>query len=214
MTFASLRVDFKYAIRFLVRRPSFTLGAVLILAVGLAATTIILSLVNVVLLHPLPYADSDKLVKIWSAFPTASSGPEASPASYMDYLDWQSQNRAFADFAAYTKAAVTLQPTSDEPERLNIEYITDSYLPILGIQPLLGSNITSEENVIASPRNVLPISQHLWRTRFRLRTRGSGLVDDHLWTVVGVPPEGFRGLSDSMTSGACCYQLPATAPRS
>lgn len=213
MTLTSLRLDFKYAVRFLTRRPSFTVGAVVILAVGLAATTIILSLVNVVLLHPLPYADSSRLVKIWETFPTASSGPEPSPASYMDYLDWRTQTRAFTDLAAYTKAAVTLQPTSDEPERLNVEYITDSYLPVLGIQPLVGRNITAEENIIGSSRNVLLISERLWRTRFGSKQDllGQGIrVDDHLWTVVGVLPKGFRGLSDSADLWApVVTQLPA-----
>jgi putative ABC transport system permease protein len=179
--------DFRFAFRQLRKSPGFTLAAVLTLALGIGANTTMFTVVNAVLLRPLPYPQPDRLVGILEA--TRQQSP--SVVAYPDFLDWQQQTNVFAEMAAYQLAAFNLTG-ADEPERVRGMRITANLFRTLGVKPALGRDFLDEEDEPGG-RAVLLLSHRLWKRRFGADPAVVGRtvpLDGRGHVVVGVLPPG------------------------
>jgi len=183
--------DLRYAFRMLVKKPAFTAIALLSVALGIGANTSIFSLVNAVLLHPLPYADPDRLVMIWEdasevGFPLNTPAPG-------NYVDWKNQNKTFEDISAAT--GTTYNITGDgEPENVEAYQPTANFFPLLGVKPLYGRTFTADEDK-PGPVSVAVLSHWLWHQRYGGDPSIVGkqiLLNDHKVTVIGVMPQDFQ----------------------
>jgi putative ABC transport system permease protein len=154
--------DLRYGIRLLFKNPAFTLIAVFTLALGIGANTAIFSVVNALLLRPLPYKDADRLVWIWGSNP--KNGIPEEVASAPDYADWKKLSESFEDMGAFSRTAQILV-TDGEPERLMGGAVTDGFFSTLQAQPILGRVFTPEEDKPGAERRVI-LSQGLWQRRF------------------------------------------------
>ncbi|HEU6450442.1 MAG TPA: ABC transporter permease [Gemmatimonadaceae bacterium] len=190
--------DLRYAVRGLRRGPGFTLVAVLTLALGIGATTTIYSIVNAVVLRPLPFRTPERLVRVWDINP---HGGDFS-TSDATYLDLRERNRSFAQVAAFseTKRSAVLTggcapaTTVCEPQRLESSAVTSSIFPLLGIAPAIGRTFTTMEDRPGGDNNVVVIGHDLWEHRFASDPGIIGrtiVLDGRSHTVVGVMPPGF-----------------------
>jgi putative ABC transport system permease protein len=192
----SLLRDLRHAWRGLWRTPGFTFAAVLTLGLGIGATTSIFTVVNGVLLRPLPYQDSGRLANIWVDLGQgAQSLPAVAPA---DFRDYQRRSRSFAGFAAGTGAEeIDLRGNltgEGAPERIGLSPVTANFFPLLGIRPALGRNFTAEEEALNGP-HVVMLSDRLWQRRYGSDRSVLGRtiqLDGIGYTVVGVLPRDFR----------------------
>jgi len=198
--------DLKYGARMLLKSPSFTIIAILSLALGIGANTAIFTLIDAVLLRPLPFREAGKLVVVWEEA-SKIGFPRNTPA-WANFVDWKTQNQVFEDMAALTGSGFSL--TGDgEPERLEAQAVTANMFPLLGVQPKLGRNFTEAEDQPGGPR-VAILSNGLWQRRFGGDPALVGreiLLDDKNYTVIGVMPEDFR--FSGRTSIYGCLQRPA-----
>ena len=188
--------DLRYAIRGLARNPGFTLVAVLALALGIGSATTIFSVVNGVLMQPLPYSAPDRLVNIWNDL---GDGAQSLPAvSAADYLDYRHETTLFADFAAGSGGGVIgasgiLTGTGD-PERVDVSPVSHNFFPLLGVKPILGRQFTASEERFRGP-NVVMLSHALWTRRYGSDSSIVGktiLLDGVPNEVVAVLPPGFH----------------------
>ncbi|MGH7528089.1 MAG: ABC transporter permease [Gemmatimonadales bacterium] len=192
---SSLTQDLRYAGRALRRTPGFTVVAIVTLALGIGATTTIFTVVNGVLLRPLPYAAADRLANIWNDL---GEGAQSLPAvSALDFRDYQARSRAFEEFAAASGSeAVNLRGnlTGDgDPERVDLSTVTANFFPLLGVTPALGRNFTPDEELANGPKVVL-VGHDLWQRRYGGDSSLVGrtiLVDGISHVVVGILPAGF-----------------------
>ncbi len=128
--------DIRYGIRSLVKRPGFTVVALIALALGIGANTAIFSLINAVLLRPLPFAEPDRLVWMWGNIRNGGNRASVAP---LDFLDYRKENKTFEEFAASFSIPLALNLTgSGEPERLSAAAVTGNYFQALGAKPALG----------------------------------------------------------------------------
>jgi predicted permease len=177
--------DLRYAFRSLARTPVFTAAAVLALALGVGATTAMLSVVNGVLLRPLPYADADRLVVI------LHNG--RNPVAPANVADWKAQTRSFVDIAAAEAWGPNLMGDTG-PERLSGLRLTGGMFPLLGVRPLMGRFFTADEDA-PGKENVAVISFGLWQRRWGGSRDVIGRrvsLDDRAFTIIGVMPRGFQ----------------------
>ena len=186
---STLLQDLKYGLRMLAKSPGFTAVVAITLALGIGANTVLFSVVNGVLLNPLPYPQPDRLVALYSRTPDS---PWWS-ISYPNFLDWVRENRSFSALAGYRADSFNLTGTS-EPERVTAEMISASFFSILGVKPVIGRNFLPEEDQVGAARVAL-ISGGLWKRKFgsSLGVMGKSIVlngDDY--TVIGVIPEDFN----------------------
>ncbi len=189
--------DFRFAIRMMRKNVGFTLVAVLAFAIGIGANTAIFSVVNAALIRPLPFKDSDRLVVLWGN--VMRTHLERRGTSLPDFVDWRKQSRSFDDMAAWWDANFTMYGT-DEPERLHGEIISPSYLRLLGVEPGLGRAFRPEEDLSLTAQPVAMLSYGLWARRFGGDPAVIGRtinLDQRVFTIVGVLPPDFRGLSDN-----------------
>ena len=180
---ADLWQDLRYGARVLAKQPGLSLTAVLMLALGIGATTAIFSVVNAVLLRPLPFPEPENLMLVEAK----GVGNFAAP----DFRDLAAQNRSFARLGAYANATFNLSGGS-EPERINGARISASLLPTLGVQPLYGRNLTPEEEPEGGDRVVL-LGHGLWQRQFGADAGVVGRtvrLDGQSFTVIGVLPPG------------------------
>ena len=181
--------DVRYGVRALARRPGFTLVAVLALALGIGANTAIFSVVNTVLLEPLPYNDPGRLVAVRESqvprFPVFPVSPGA-------FLEWQAQSTVFEHLAAIDTAAFNLTG-GDEPERLPGALVSAGVFQMLGVPPALGRGFTAAE--MAPGRDLVVVVSHgLWQRRFGSDPDLIGqaiTLNDRRYTVIGVGPSGL-----------------------
>jgi len=189
--------DVRYGMRKLARSPGFTFVAVATLALGIGANTLIFSVVNAAILHPLPFRDAGRLVTQWATSPTVGySGPGS--LTDKDYMEWRDQNRVFSDTAAFRGQPTNLTGVG-EPVRLNGATITASLLRVLDVNPALGRPFAPEEEAAAHNRVVL-LGDRLWRSRFGSDPAVLGKaikLDGEFYTVIGVMPEGFGFPNDA-----------------
>jgi putative ABC transport system permease protein len=188
--------NFSYAIRQLRKNPGFTLTAVLTLAIGIGATTAIFSLVYTVLLRPLPFPQSDRLM--WLTQQDHSlPGTIAEPLSYPDYFDWRAQSHTFEGIVSYRGASVTLQKNG-EPQLLDAQRVSSNFFEVMGISPMLGRGFRWEEE---KPGNrAVVLSYALWQSAFgsdKSIVGRSVRFGDHDYTVAGVMAENYQFLLDT-----------------
>ena len=186
----TLLQDLRYAVRTLAKSPSFTCVAVLTLALGIGANTALFSVVNAVLLRPLPYHEPDRLVAVWEANP--GRGSDRNVVSPGNYLDWQSQNHVFADIAALRGWRANLSGV-EQPEEVPVEYVTGNLFRTLGVRPLVGRTFTGEEVRPRGPEAVI-LSYETWQRLFGASPSALGttvVLNETPRTVVGVMPAGF-----------------------
>ena len=184
-----LRQDLRLAIRTLTSSRGFTITALLVVALGVGANTAVFSLVDYVLIRPLPFADADRLVKVWQR-QSGYSRMELSPANYRD---WKAMTRSFASLAAYTSMSHNLV-TQQEPERIEGEHVTAELFPLLGAKPMLGRVFAPQEDTAEGPRTVI-LSYTLWQSIFGGDPNVLGrnvTLDDNSYSVIGVMPPDFH----------------------
>lgn len=186
--------DLKYAARVLWKAPGFTVVAVIVLALGIGANTAIFSVVNAVLLKPLPFQDPDSLVVVWEN--NVSRNRPRNVASPANYLDWKSQNGVFTDMTAIAGWSVNLTGSGD-PEELLGQAVTRNHFSILGVNPMLGRDFTEDEGNRGGPPAVI-LSHRLWQRRFggdRSILNRQIVLNNTSTTVVGVMPPNLIPLS-------------------
>jgi predicted permease len=182
--------DVRYGIRMLWRSPGFTAVAVLTLALGIGANTAIFSVVNAVLLRPLPYKDPDRLVMAFESLPRLGAQPI--PFSAPDFEGFVQRNRSFEEFAAFQNKRYELSGV-DQPERILGARVSCSLFSVLGVPPALGRAFTPAEDKEGRP--VVVLSYGLWQRKFG---RDAGLLgqavtlDRQPYTVIGVMPQDFE----------------------
>jgi putative ABC transport system permease protein len=186
-----LRKDITYGVRMLIKSPGFTAVALLALTLGIGANTAIFSVVNSVLLRPLPYSDPGRLIQLWET--SARKGRSGIPASYPNFADWRDQNQAFEQVVAYSDWTFNLTGTG-EPERIRSAVISPAFFSILGIKPIRGRVLLSGEDRPGKDL-VAVISESLWQRRFDSDPNIVGRsinLDDKSFTVVGVIARGVQ----------------------
>ncbi len=154
------RQDLRYALRTMRKNPGFTAVAMLTLSLGIGANTAIFSVVNGVLLRPLPYPNADRLLLIYEN----SKGSSRDSVAYPNYLDWRRESRAFADMGAYRSDAFNFTG-SGEPEQVTGKYVSASFFPVLEVTPLTGRFFLAGDDRQGAPCAVV-ISNGFWKRRF------------------------------------------------
>src|SRR5436190_11178052 len=185
--------DLKFAFRQLLKNPGFTAVAVLTLALGIGANTAIFSVVNGVLLRPLPFPAADRLVMIHTIHRHEGRTDRFETVFDPDFKEWIEQNRAFEHMAAYGSGQATLL-SGGEPERIGSAEVTIDFFALLGVKPLAGRTFLPEEHQAGGPRAVM-FSEGLWRARFGTNPAIIGqeiTLDGRNVTVVGVLPGRFN----------------------
>jgi putative ABC transport system permease protein len=187
----SLITHLRYTVRLLIKSPGFTVPAVLVLALGIGANTAIFSLVNGVLLKPLPYPKADRLMSVSQSVP----GFDSFPLDYPDYLDFSRQQKSFANLGAFYGDRFTVTGRG-QAELISGLYVTGSLFKVLGRPFLLGSPFGGTEDK-SETRAVAVISEHLWKAKFQKDPRVIGatlLLDGRPYEIVGVtPPQANEG---------------------
>lgn len=183
--------DLRYGLRMLVKNPGFTIVAVIALALGIGANSAIFSVVNAVLLRPLPYQDPDRLVMVWEDS-TKSGYPRDTPAA-ANYIDWRNQNQVFEGMAAIAEQNFNLTGTG-EPERIEGRLVSANLFSLLGIEPQAGRAFLAEEDQPGHNRVVI-LSHGLWQRRFGSDAKLLGqtlTLNGENHTVVGIMPPHFQ----------------------
>jgi putative ABC transport system permease protein len=187
----TLSQDLRYAVRMLLKSPGFTAVAVFTLALGIGANTAIFSVVNAVLLRPLPYPDSDRLVQVASTHRQLERWYDW--VSYPDFVDWRNENRVFENMAAYRTFGFNLAG-GGQPEFVPGMFVSASLFSVLRAEPTLGRSFLPEEEQPGRNRVVI-ISHGLWQRRFGSDPGLIGKavqIDGESYTVVGIMPPSFN----------------------
>jgi putative ABC transport system permease protein len=185
--------DIRYALRMLLKNPGFTFVAVLALALGIGANTAIFSVVNAVLLRPLPFKEPDRLVILWEKKATKDSS-----VAYPNFLDWRDGNTVFEGMTVFRRDSFNLTGAG-EPERLAGRLVSGNFFETLGVQPFAGRNFVPEDDQPGSTPTVV-LGYGFWQRRFG---GDAGIVNqqitlnDKSYTVVGITPADFRFSSDT-----------------
>ena len=180
--------DLIYGLRWLRKNPGFTVLAVLMLAVGIGVNTAMFSVINAVLLQPLPYPEPDRIV--WMN----ESGPEVAnrQVSYPNFVDWRARNSVFESMSTFRGWSVNITGT-DKPEALDARIVTADYFRVMRTTPLLGRDFTADDDKPGAPP-VTIISYAFWQKRFAGDPNIAGkqiLLDDKAHTVIGVTRQDF-----------------------
>ncbi len=187
----NLRSDVRYALRNLLRRPGFTIIAVVTLGLGIGANTAIFSAINALLLKPLPFPQLDRVVAVWDKMP--SHGVLHNEVTMANYLDWQAQNHSFEQLAIYRWWNANLTG-GETPERVQGFQVSANFLDALGMKPIMGRNFSPEENQPGKDA-VAIIAHSLWQRRFGGDPNVLNktiTVNSVTRTIVGVMPERFN----------------------
>jgi len=182
--------DSRFAGRMLLKNPGFTVVAVLTLAIGIGANTAIFSLVNGVLLRPLPYREPSRLTIVWGKDDRGKPGN----VGYATYVDWRAQSKSFEELALYRSWSPVLQ--THEPEQLSGLRVTNNYFRTLGVHPQFGRDFRPEEDHPASSQVVI-LGHGFWQRRFNSDPRIIGraiTLNASTYIVVGVLPANFQSL--------------------
>ncbi len=186
-------LDLRFGIRQMLKAPGFAVATILTIALGIGATTSIFSLVNAVLLRPLPFADPDRLI---AAGPVDDRRPDLASSvgsmSYPDFFDWRSQNHSFSTVAESRDDTFTLTGVG-EPRHLDGEVVSADFFKVLGVGPALGRGIVRNDEKPGT--HVVVLSHELWTSTFGSDPAIIGravTLDDKSYTVIGVMPVGFE----------------------
>jgi len=189
MWMEQLAYDLRYGLRMLVKSPGFTLVALITLALGIGANTALFSVVNGVLLKPLPYPHPEQLVSLHMSKPNFETGAIPFP----NFRDWQAQNHTFSAMALSRSNSATLMGLG-ESEYVRINFITSDFFQILGVKPAIGRNLAKGEDDIGGPA-LAQISEGFWKRRFGAAPDilGRSLnLSGKLYTIIGVVPASFN----------------------
>ncbi|MGA8090735.1 MAG: ABC transporter permease [Terracidiphilus sp.] len=181
--------DLRFAFRQLRKSPGYSIVVIITLALGVGANTTVFSVVDAVMLRPLPYAQPQRLVEVASA---DANNPVTRDVSYPDFFDWRKQNQSFEHLVSYQDNSYTLTGTS-RAVHLNAEIVSWDLLPMLGIEPELGRGFVASEEKVGS--KVVLISHSLWVTQFgsdRAIVGRAIHLNGESFTVVGIMPPSFR----------------------
>ena len=184
--------DIRYGARVLAKNSGFTAVAVLTLALGIGANTAIFSVINELLLRPLPFPDAERIVMVWERRVTPE-GSSQNTTSRFNFLGWREQSTAFEAMAAFSDQRLGLTG-GGEPEEISVQFANPELFRVLGVEPLLGRGITPEDARPDAPK-VAVLSHGLWRRRFGGDPQLIGkaiTLNGAPFTVVGVLPEGFQ----------------------
>jgi predicted permease len=190
-----LIADLRYAVRMLAKRPSFTLVAVLSLALGIGANTTIFSVVNALLLRSLPVADPARLVAVYTRDaknPAMLSGP----LSHLNWKDYREQARSFSGMLGFDWAGMSVATGSGEANLMVGQLVSENYFDLLGVRPERGRAFTAEEGTRPGAHPVAVVSHRFWQQRLGGDPAAVGrtiLINRSRFTVVGVAPERFTG---------------------
>ena len=182
--------DLKYALRMLVKAPAFTIIAVLTLALGIGANSAIFSVIDAVLLHPLPFPRPNQLVAVWSRETTGKLAKYSE--SVPDYVDLRDQSQTLSALAAFTRAGAVLNGT-EEARQLYGVAITSDIFSVLGVPPARGRVYTREDDNVDA--RVVVLTDYAWKTYFNSDPEIVGKQVSLSWrsyTVLGVMPPGFQ----------------------
>jgi putative ABC transport system permease protein len=185
----TLGQDLRYGVRTLRKNPSFSLVAIMALALGIGANIAIFSVVNAVLLRPLPFAGAERIVLIQESTP--QSPAQVTPANF---LDWREQNKVFEQMSAISTRRANLTDPSGEPQRVSLAVTSTNFFEVLGVRPLLGRTFLPEEEK-AGHASVVIVSHGLWQRRFGSDPNLVGkqiAIDGMSYTVIGVTPSGVQ----------------------
>jgi putative ABC transport system permease protein len=187
----NLLQDLRYSIRLLTKHPGFTAVMTLTLALGIGANSAMFSVINAVLLRPLPYKDAERIVTLWES--NAQPGLDRTEVSPPNFVDWSTQSRSFEQMAAFRYWGFVFTGTG-EPERLRGARVSASLFPLLGVQASQGRIFLPEEDRFGNNRVVL-LSHGLWQRRFGALFNVVGqtlILNGESYTVIGVLPTSFR----------------------
>ena len=190
MPFDHLRRDVRQAVRQFVRSPGFSTLVILTLALGIGANSAIFSVVQAVLLRPLPYQDPARLAMIFSGDPAREL--HEGRVSLLNFADWKNQNRSFEDMTIFIGQTFLLG-TGGSPERLRSARVAANFWPLLGVHPLLGRVFTPDEEKRGD--RVAVLSYSLWQQQFGGTAGALGarlMMDDRTYVVIGVMPPDFH----------------------
>ena len=185
--------DLKYAFRMLIKAPVFAIIAILTLALGIGANTAIFSVIDTVMLRPLPFKNPDEIVNIWGRYPTDNGKFRSNVHSYPDYVDLRDQSQSFVAMATYTRTGGTLSLTEDA-KALEGLAITPEVFDVLGVQPMLGRGFTNEDAKNDADR-VCVLTFPLWKSAFGSDPKIIGqkvTISARPHTVIGVMPPGWK----------------------
>jgi len=202
--------DLRFGWRMLRRSPVLSLVAVLSLAAGIGANTAIFSVINALLLRPLPYRAPEQLVKVFQAQPDPAKGMLPSAWAYPRFEVLRDQSQSFAAVAGFAQSPYNLTGT-DAPERLQVEMVSASYFPLLGVDAVVGRTFAAEEDRTPETNLAALLSYGLWQRRFGGDAQVIGQtieLDKHAFTIVGVLPPGFRGQSGTADAWVTMMAAP------
>ena len=161
----SLVRDLRYGARTLVKSPGFAIAGIVILGLGIGVNTAIFTVVNAVVFKPLPFADADRIMRLWHTPPQSTfAGMEVFALSPANFVDWEAQSSSFENMAIYRGGRYTVTGQGD-PEAISGIRASASFLPIFGASPIIGRGFTPEEDGDQVERTVI-LSDHYWRTRY------------------------------------------------
>ena len=195
----SLVSDVPFVLRTLRRRPAFAAAATLAIALGIGSTTAMFSVVDGVLLRPLPYADAGRLVAVFRTSPTwrlddmLRARWDQIPFSIATYRDWRASQTSFAEVGAWTPGVATISG-SVSPEQVSLVRASASLLPLLGVHATLGRTFRPGEDAPSAP-HLAVVTHEYWRTRLGSDTAVLGRsirIDEQPYEVIGVLPPGLH----------------------
>ena len=189
----SILQDIRFSVRSLIKTPNFTMVAVTLLALGIGASTSIFTVVNAVLLRPLPYSESDRLVMLWETNPRFQIAGDALPVTPGSFMDWREQNTCFEQVAAFGSSQLNLSGIG-EPEQVACSSVSGNFFELMRVAPLLGRGFSDADEKPGAAR-VAVISYALWQRRLAGAADAIGktlALDGESYSIVGVAPKGFQ----------------------
>ena len=188
--FETVMQDVRYGARMLAKHKAFTAIAVITLALGIGANTAIFSVVNELLLRPLPYRDADRIVTLWEVSP---EGRHQNTTSRQNFRAWKAQGSSFEHMAAFTDQRINLTGTG-EPEELSVQFATTEFFKVLGVEPILGRTFLPEDNE-PGKQDVAVLSYGFWQRRLGGQANVIGqqiTLNGEQFTIIGVMPPSFQ----------------------
>jgi len=193
-SFDELVSDVRFGARTLRRQPGFTIVAILTLGLGVGATTAIFSVIDAVILQPLPYSEPDRLVRWWETTPSGGDFSTSQP----NFLDYRDMSSTFVGMAAGTYKSLSLVGDG-EPLQLDAGVVTPSMFELLGAKALVGRSFAAAEGVFGADTRIVILSESLWRERFSADPDVAGTkvaLDGTPYLIVGVMPQSYESIMD------------------
>ena len=212
--FDTILQDLRFGARVLLKNPAFTLVAMVALALGVAANTVIFSVVNTILLQPLPYKDPAGLVKVWGRFTGIGLPNDQNWFSAPELLELQQWNQCFSHVAAISSASFNIN-ADGTPERIEGGLVSAGFFSMLGVQPQVGRTFLAGDDQVGR-ENIVVLTDGLWKRRFGgdRNIQGKALnVNGRNYTIVGVLPPGFQYPGDAEMWAPLAFTPDALSPQ-